>query len=57
MPNQKEQKVKRELEHHILTGKLDTVGVSRMKIDVWDSKGSKAPELVLSQRDLNIRFL
>jgi len=57
VPNQKEQKVKRELAHHILTGKLDTVGVSRMKIDVWDSKGSKAPELVLSQRDLNIRFL
>ena len=41
MPEQKEQKVKRKLAHNILTGKLDTVGVSRTKIDAWIPKGAK----------------
>lgn len=35
MPEQKEQKVKKKkLAQNILTGKLDTVGVSMKKIDV-----------------------
>lgn len=41
MTNQEEQKVKRELAHHILTGKLDIVGVRKMKINVWIPKGAK----------------
>lgn len=41
MTNQEEQKVKRELAHYILTGKLNIVGVSRMKIDMWILKGAK----------------